>query len=108
MFGVGIAKMTRQVCVKWKWKCPLCFERAETYPHSKPLGWFSLSGCRNIPSVFDERDCPQETPEWIVCPKCAEVLERAMEKMHLPFRILRPNTKDFSKPISLGSIVVMA
>lgn len=58
--------------------------------------------------VFDERDCPQEVPEQIVCPKCARVLERAMEKLHLPFQILRPNMKDYSKPISLGSIVVMA
>jgi len=100
--------MTNPVCVIWVWKCPLCFGRVETYPHSKPLGWYRLTGWRNIPMVFDEHDCPQGTPEWIVCPKCAGVLERTMKKLRLPFDTLRPNTKDYSKPISLGRIVVMA
>ena len=108
MFGVGIAKMTRPVCVKWKWECPSCFERVETYAHSKPLGWFRLSGWRDIPTVFNEDDCPREVTEWIICPKCTKVLERTMKKLRLPFDMLRSNTKDYSKPISLGSIVVMA
>lgn len=108
MFDVEGGKMTNPVCVKWKWKCPLCFGRVDTYSHSEPLGWYKLSGYRNIPMVFDEHDCPQERPEWIICPGCARVLERAMEKLHLPFQILRPNTKDYSRPISLGRIVVMA
>ena len=100
--------MTNPVCVKWKWKCPLCSGQTETYAHSEPLGWYRLSGCRNIPMVFDEDDCPQEISEWIVCSRCAAVLERAMKKLRLPFQIQRPNTRYYSKPISLGRIVVMA
>ena len=101
--------MRKSVIVQWKWRCPLCSDTAQMFAESFPLGWYKLSGCRNIPlCVFDEDDCPQEAPEIVICAKCAKILQRTLEILNLPFRAVEPNNRDYDKLLSLGMIAVLA
>lgn len=101
----------RQVSVRWEWTCPLCRCKASTFSNSEPRGWTRLWGLHMIPiRTFKEGECccPDERREEIICPSCTYILRRAFETLEIIFEFVPPNVQDYSKPISLGILNVMA